>query len=409
LEHARGVQKKQKVMKVLLVGRKCDDAGLACVRSYGKRNFKIYCVNSSILAPTIHSKYVKKIVKIPGEASEETALNTILNVVKEEKFDLILPYSSDIIKIFYEIIKKDNTLHSLPFAIPPENSFYIALNKADTFRFCIQSDIQVPDTQVVEGVEKLLEVLTKCKLPLIVKRNRSYGAKGVILVKNKNTAKKQVLDMMLREKHNQDNVFLLQNIVEGEEFSVNALFDRGKPIAIAPYRKIQMLPNSGGTTSKGQSMENKDLERITEKALNKLNWHGFANIDFRKNTKDGTYKLIEINPRIGTSVEIACRSGVDLPYLYFMLVKRIGIPSINCLNNVILHWVYLELVNAISFVYCKTFVKDLLSNEIQSDFDIKDFNPLMFQLFNLVFDKFISCIRKMNISSQQVRVSENKL
>ncbi len=49
--------------------------------------------------------------------------------------------------------------------------------------------------------------------------------------------------------------------------------------------------------------------------LNKLNWHGVANLEFKLDKRDNLFKLREINPKFWTSTEMSLKAGANFPYL----------------------------------------------------------------------------------------------
>jgi predicted ATP-grasp superfamily ATP-dependent carboligase len=48
-----------------------------------------------------------------------------------------------------------------------------------------------------------------------------------------------------------------------------------------------------------------------------MKYRGLANIEFKKDPRDGRFKLIEVNPRSALSGETAVASGVDIPYIAY--------------------------------------------------------------------------------------------
>jgi hypothetical protein len=48
-----------------------------------------------------------------------------------------------------------------------------------------------------------------------------------------------------------------------------------------------------------------------ERILEALKWHGVAMVEFKRDTRDGVPKLLEINGRFWGSLQLAVDSGVD--------------------------------------------------------------------------------------------------
>ena len=77
---------------------------------------------------------------------------------------------------------------------------------------------------------------------------------------------------------------------------------------------IRYYPIKGGSSSFCRTVESKELSEICTKTLEVLNWTGFADFDILQ-TKDGDFKIIEINPRVPASIRAAEVSGINFPAL----------------------------------------------------------------------------------------------
>ena len=47
--------------------------------------------------------------------------------------------------------------------------------------------------------------------------------------------------------------------------------------------------------------------------LDALQWHGVAMVEFRRDSRDGDYKLIEVNPKFWGSLDLALAADADFP------------------------------------------------------------------------------------------------
>src|SRR5207302_10871087 len=76
-------------------------------------------------------------------------------------------------------------------------------------------------------------------------------------------------------------------------------------------------PPLGGESIVRQSIDvPADIGRHAEQLVRELNLEGYCEVEFRRDGTGAPY-LMEINPRLSASVEIAVRSGVDFPYLLY--------------------------------------------------------------------------------------------
>jgi len=59
-----------------------------------------------------------------------------------------------------------------------------------------------------------------------------------------------------------------------------------------------------------------DIGDQAERLVREVEFEGYSEVEFRRGATGVPY-LMEINPRLSASVEIAVRSGVDFPYLLY--------------------------------------------------------------------------------------------
>ena len=59
-----------------------------------------------------------------------------------------------------------------------------------------------------------------------------------------------------------------------------------------------------------------DIGDQAERLIREIDLEGYSEVEFRRDSADKPY-LMEINPRLSASVEIAVRSGVDFPHLLY--------------------------------------------------------------------------------------------
>jgi len=119
---------------------------------------------------------------------------------------------------------------------------------------------------------------------------------------------------------------LIQEYVPGEGWGLFALCDGGKPLAAFAHRRIREKPPDGGVSVLRESVAIEEGPARQALALLKaLEWTGLAMVEFRRDVRqpaggraeDGSFKLMEINPRIWGSVQLAIDCGVDFPRLLY--------------------------------------------------------------------------------------------
>jgi predicted ATP-grasp superfamily ATP-dependent carboligase len=86
---------------------------------------------------------------------------------------------------------------------------------------------------------------------------------------------------------------------------------------------------SGGTPYScpiAESVVDLELQSLGLRLFGALGWHGLGMAEWRRETGTGRYVLMEINPRLVGSTDLAIASGVDLPLLACRLLADGEIP-----------------------------------------------------------------------------------
>lgn len=55
--------------------------------------------------------------------------------------------------------------------------------------------------------------------------------------------------------------------------------------------------------------------------LEELEWHGPAMVEFKRDPRDGRFRLVEVDPRFWGSLALPVAAGVDFPYRYYRLAR----------------------------------------------------------------------------------------
>jgi predicted ATP-grasp superfamily ATP-dependent carboligase len=75
------------------------------------------------------------------------------------------------------------------------------------------------------------------------------------------------------------------------------------------------------------SRELPELLAPGRRMLRALDFHGFANIEFKRDPRDGQYKIIEVNARHNLSALLAVRCGVNFPLLQYRHLVHGELPD----------------------------------------------------------------------------------
>jgi D-aspartate ligase len=119
--------------------------------------------------------------------------------------------------------------------------------------------------------------------------------------------------------HAADTPFLLQEYIPGDDsavFGYMALWDEaGRELAWLTMRKLRQHPPLCGDASLVVTVHAPEVAELGRRLLRAFDYRGHAGIEFKLDRRDGSYRLIEINPRSEGFAELAVGAGVDFPWM----------------------------------------------------------------------------------------------
>jgi D-aspartate ligase len=132
--------------------------------------------------------------------------------------------------------------------------------------------------------------------------------------------------------HSAGNEVLVQEIVPGDghyQFSSCMFFKDNKAIgSMEAQRWRQHPPEFGRAATYVESLELPIVEELTLKFLSAINYYGLAEVEYKLDSRDGKYKLLDVNARTWGFHCLGGPAGVDFSYMLY--ADQIGKSIENC-------------------------------------------------------------------------------
>ncbi|MFH1228099.1 MAG: ATP-grasp domain-containing protein [Planctomycetota bacterium] len=296
---------------------------LAIIRALGRTGAKITAVEQEPFALKtpigFYSKYVSNTFIIPSLETEDKCLIKLLAYAKGH--DIILPVS---INMVLAVVKNRAIFEKEGIAVPYANIDKIktANNKSKLLDLAQKFGVPIPKTQRLSSTSELSRLKNELLFPIVIKITND---EGLYLPPEKRYAivrKPEHLEKTYQEIHQIKEFPLIQEYIEGDGYGFSALLDKNSEVkAIFCHKRIREYPPSGGPSVLCESIYDPVLVESGIKLLRAINWQGIAMVEFKKDKRDNTYKLMEINPRFWGSLPLAIFSGVNFPYLLCQCVS----------------------------------------------------------------------------------------
>jgi D-aspartate ligase len=114
---------------------------------------------------------------------------------------------------------------------------------------------------------------------------------------------------------------MVQELIPGGDdtlYTVGSYVARdGQPLGVFSGRKLRQTPPGIGTCRVGEAVWVQDVVDAALRLLDALDYFGLSQVEFKRDPRDGKFKLMEINPRLWQWHGLAAACGVDLPRIAY--------------------------------------------------------------------------------------------
>ena len=120
-------------------------------------------------------------------------------------------------------------------------------------------------------------------------------------------------------------LIMIQEVVPGggdTQFSHAALCSGGEVLAAVTARRVRQYPMDFGRFSTYvETVEEPAVVGAAEKLLRALDYTGLAEVEFKQDSRDGRFRLLDVNTRIWGWHTLGSIAGADFPYLQWLLMS----------------------------------------------------------------------------------------
>jgi predicted ATP-grasp superfamily ATP-dependent carboligase len=120
---------------------------------------------------------------------------------------------------------------------------------------------------------------------------------------------------------------IIQEFIPGEDWMFDGYFDAGSQCLFGiTGRKIRRFPVNTGVTSLGICLANETVFQTTTSFMRAIGYHGILDIGYRRDLRDGSYKVLDVNPRIGCTFRLFAAGGLDVARALYLDITGQPVP-----------------------------------------------------------------------------------
>jgi predicted ATP-grasp superfamily ATP-dependent carboligase len=354
---------------------------LGIVRHLGQQGANVSVVASSKDSLVCRSRYCREVVLSP-KPTVDAFVATTIEAVRRRNYDLVIPVSYPMTLALAR--QREQLLPYTHLELTSATAIEQAANKLLTAELAKGIGVPVPKIFHSSCFGELNGQLNDLTFPVVLKPGKESPGRSRVRYANNI----QELQELFRQNRSTSEPLLLQEFIPGYGCGFFATYQEGTCKRIFMHRRVREYPATGGVSSCAESFYDAKLEDYGRRMLDALNWHGVAMVEFRHDSRDGEFKLMEINPKFWGSLDLALAAGADFPSdLCHMALGRTLPFSGDYDRNLRFQWPFsghgelFHLWTRPQSVF--NVMKDFLSPRVKSNVSLSDFRPNVRELFGL--------------------------
>ncbi|MFJ5271275.1 ATP-grasp domain-containing protein [Streptomyces sp. NPDC088358] len=292
--------------------------GVGAIRSLGRLGIPMYAITEDRYTPAAASRYLRRAFVWPTTGTEEPerlvegllrigrriGRPTVLVPTDEEAAVLIAEHQEELAErfLFPRVDAK------LPRRLASKQGLH---------ELCVEHGIPSPAAAFPQSYEEIERFAASARFPLVAKNREAFVRRSRPAVNGTTRIPtREGLLALARDWGGHPGVILQEYLPreEAEDWIVHAYFDADStPLAMFTGVKVRSWPPHAGMTANAYVVDNPELADLAARFIKQIGFSGVIDLDLRFDRRDGQYKLLDFNPRMGAQFRLfENESGIDV-------------------------------------------------------------------------------------------------
>jgi D-aspartate ligase len=290
---------------------------LAIARSLGRLRVPVYSARLNQAEPATRSRYHRGGLELPFAGSDEDWIEALLGLSRRHPGAVLLPVD-DRSAVAVGDHQQRLAEH---FRVPaqPDGLQRRLASKRELWELCRELDLATPESRFPQSEQDLVADAAEFGYPVVLKRAepwlppRDPDAPSVFIA--------HTPDQLLRAYTGMESAVqpqvMVQDYIPGDSDSVwmfNGYFGAGSECLCGfTGRKLRQRGPRTGPTTLGVCTANATVAEAAARLMGRLEYRGIVDMGFRYDERDGLYKLLDVNPRVGSTFRLfVANNGIDV-------------------------------------------------------------------------------------------------
>lgn len=307
--------------------------GVGAIRSLGRLGVPVYAATEDRLTPAALSRYCAgrlkwrttgredpgRLIRALNEAGDRIGRRTVLIPVDDESATLAAEHAADLAGRFL-----------LP-AVRPGLPRQLA-SKYRLSELCRRHGVPAPRSARVTSAAGLAEFARDAVFPVVAKDSEPWLRMRSPVVGGTTVLHRPSELLALAPPGAAGFSLLLQEYLPPEhaEDWIVHLYQGADPAAGVLFTgvKVRSWPPDAGQTACACAVANPELAGLAGRFCREVGFRGIADLDWRYDRRDGQYKLVDFNPRLGNQFRLfVTDAGIDVVRAQYLDLTGHGLPA----------------------------------------------------------------------------------
>jgi D-aspartate ligase len=291
--------------------------GLGVIRTLGRVGIPVYGVHEDRFTPAAVSRYLRgRFLWVPNGTGADELLEGMAAVAERLQRPAIAIPTDDVSAI---LLAEHADLLERWFRFPPQDAGLARTlaDKRELYGLCRRLGIPCPNATFPASWEEARDFARSSGLPVVAKIPqpwlvpRAAGVKSSTIVPTLD----ELSDLYGRlGDQASSNLMLQEHIPTGEDWVFHGYCDASSTTLVGfTGVKLRSYPAYAGPTTLGRCVTNDELREQAEWLFKAVAYHGIMDLDYRLDLRDGRYKLLDFNPRVGAQFRLfEDDAGIDV-------------------------------------------------------------------------------------------------
>jgi D-aspartate ligase len=292
-------------------------AGLGAVRSLGARGVPIVLGVQGADEPAAASRYVRELILLPDPVSDP---NGFIRVLEDRRFAgaVVLPTSDELlVAVSRHRDRLSSHMRVGAAAWPIVQTF---IEKRLTAELAARAGVAAPATRTVASEADMDRIAQESVYPVLVKPSLSHRYVAAFNRKLTEVHTPAELREACREAMQRGLEVVIQELIPGPDdagANYNCYVVDGQPVLEFTAAKLRLVPRRYGRPVALVSRQIPEIVGPGRAVVAAAGLEGYACVEFKRDSRDDVYKLMEVNPRINHSISLSTAAGLDVPWLIY--------------------------------------------------------------------------------------------